>query len=85
MTGESKDRLLEHVSELKPDTQNPADCVADGKLLSYDSLTAETSYFWFLLCQHIRQQGVDFEDVLEQILPEMSAFCDYIQRYGKFI
>ena len=49
--------------------------------IGYENLDAETSLYWRCLGEHLRSQGVDGEELLDELLPEMSGFCDYIQGY----
>ena len=48
-------------------------------MLSYESLTPDTVLYWYMLSKHIKDLGHEYEEMLEQLLPEMSTFCEYIQ------
>jgi len=51
------------------------------KLITYDKLTPEISFFWFMLCKHLKSMGDHGEMMLQQLLPELTNFCEYIKLY----
>lgn len=68
--------LREHIKTLRGDSEN------EGVLgISPDKLDSETAFYWCNLGQHLKSLGVEGEELLDKLLPEVSGFCDYIQRY----
>lgn len=51
----------------------------DVKIISCNSLTPEITYFWYMLCKHLKEMGVQGEILLQQLLPELTHFCEYIK------
>lgn len=49
--------------------------------IKYETLDAETAFYWRCLGEHVKTMGVDGEELLDELLPEVSGFCKYIQRY----
>lgn len=49
--------------------------------INYKSLDAETAFYWRCLGEHAKFMGVDGEELLDELLPEVSGFCKYIQGY----
>jgi len=49
--------------------------------INYKSLDAETAFYWRCLGEHAKSMGVDGEELLDELLPEVSGFCKYIQEY----
>lgn len=53
---------------------------ADGPVrINYEALDAETAFYWRCLGEHAKSMGVDGEELLDELLPEVSGFCKYIQ------
>ena len=50
--------------------------------INYDTLDAETAFYWRCLGEHVKSMGVDGEELLDELLPEVSGFCKYIQGYA---
>lgn len=50
--------------------------------INYDTLDAETAFYWRCLGEHAKSMGVDGEELLDELLPEVSGFCKYIQGYA---
>ena len=51
----------------------------ERRLVPYDKLTAETAMYWRVLAQYLRQEGN--EDCLEDLLPELTPFCQYVRHF----
>ncbi|XP_078359066.1 condensin complex subunit 3-like [Oculina patagonica] len=49
--------------------------------ISYEALDVETAFYWRCLGEHFKSMGVDGEELLDDLLPEVSEFCKYIQGY----
>lgn len=49
--------------------------------IKYDTLDAETAFYWRCLGEHVKSMGVDGEELLDELLPEVSGFCKYIQGF----
>ncbi|CAH3143074.1 unnamed protein product [Porites lobata] len=49
--------------------------------IKYETLYAETAFYWRCLGEHVKTMGVDGEELLDELLPEVSGFCKYIQGY----
>lgn len=50
-----------------------------AKCVPLDKLTVERSLYWFSLAEFCSNND-DFEDHLENVLPDLSIFCDYVTR-----
>ena len=51
-----------------------------SKLLSRGLMNSEEVFYWSCLCRYLHGRGVEGQEGLEIILPNLSEFCDYIQR-----
>lgn len=49
--------------------------------IKYETLDAETAFYWRCIGEHVKTMGVDGEELLDELLPEVSGFCKYIQGY----
>lgn len=49
------------------------------KMISCKSLTPEITYFWYMLCKHLKEMGAEGEIMMQQLLPELTNFCQYIK------
>ena len=49
------------------------------RLVPYENLTAEIAIYWRVLAQYLRQK--EEEECLENLLPELTPFCQYVRRY----
>ena len=49
------------------------------KLIPYEKLTPETAMYWRVLTKYLRDEGA--EDCLEELLPELTPFCQYVRHY----
>lgn len=49
--------------------------------VSYETLDAETAFYWRCLGEHFKSMGIDGEALLDELLPDVSGFCKYIQGY----
>ena len=70
------ENLQEYINLLKEmgeETNGPV------KLVTYDKLTPEISFFWYMLCKHLISMGDVGEVMLQQLLPELTNFCEYIK------
>lgn len=52
--------------------------VLNDKLIDLNQLTWESAMYWQNLVKYVKEKQM--EDYLEQILPEVVFFCDYIQK-----
>ena len=68
------DDLQEYVNLLRKEQEDEGPVRID-----YNSLNAETAFCWRCLGEHAKSMGVDGEQLLDQLLPEVSGFCKYIQ------
>ena len=52
------------------------------KLIPLDKLTPETAMYWRVLAEFLEEQNAPgAEEYLEMIMPELSAFCQYVRKY----
>jgi len=52
------------------------------KLIPLDKLTPETAMYWRVLAEYLEEQKAPgAEEYLEMIMPELSAFCQYVRKY----
>ncbi|XP_037047137.1 condensin complex subunit 3-like isoform X4 [Bradysia coprophila] len=76
-------------------TQNPEDLIAtlsldveenspQLKCIPFDKLTIESSMFWCSLIVFF-QQDERRSDYLERVIPELSIFCKYVEKYNDTI
>ena len=49
--------------------------------ISYEMLNAEKAFYWRCLGEHFKSMAMDGEALLDELLPEVSGFCKYIQGY----
>ncbi|XP_068710176.1 condensin complex subunit 3-like [Montipora foliosa] len=70
------DDLQEYINLLRKEQEDEGPVRID-----YNSLNAETAFCWRCLGEHAKSMGVDGEQLLDQLLPEVSGFCKYIQGY----
>lgn len=49
--------------------------------ISYEVLDAEIALYWRCLGEHFKSMAVDGEALLDELLPEVSVFCKYVQGY----
>ncbi|XP_031571204.1 condensin complex subunit 3-like [Actinia tenebrosa] len=76
LKGMMKEDLQDQISSLKSDTNQ------SGPIsIPYDQLDCETAFYWRCLGEHIKSLGVEGEDLLDLLLPEVSVFCQYVQGY----
>ncbi|KAJ3647227.1 hypothetical protein Zmor_024756 [Zophobas morio] len=68
----SLDSIVQHIS------------VNDEKIILYENLTWEIVLYYRIVVQFLRQSQ-DFEDALNNILPELVHFCRYIKGYCDFM
>ena len=64
-----------------PATTSPT--ASSPKVICMTELCCEEAFYWCQLCRYIHNKGgcgQGVEELLEQILPTTSEFCDYIQR-----
>ncbi|KAI4832025.1 hypothetical protein KUCAC02_015009 [Chaenocephalus aceratus] len=59
-------------------TQNRAQL--DKKLIPVDSLSCENVLYWRALCEFLKAQGDDGEEMLEQVLPDAATYADFLYR-----
>lgn len=58
----------------------------ENNVIAYENLTPESALYWCEICQFLRNKGVDFEEHVEQLLPSLTVFCDYVEVYfNKFL
>lgn len=79
LKGLTVEDLLEHIALLKKGQQDEGPVRID-----YNSLDSETAFYWRCLGEHVKSMGVDGEQFLDELLPEVSGFCTYIQGYVEF-
>ncbi|XP_033976703.1 condensin complex subunit 3 isoform X1 [Trematomus bernacchii] len=53
------------------------------KLIPVDSLSCENVLYWRALCEFLKAQGDDGEEMLEQVLPDAATYADFLYRYLK--
>ncbi|KFO94700.1 Condensin complex subunit 3, partial [Buceros rhinoceros silvestris] len=51
------------------------------KLIPLEDLTAENVLYWRCLCEYLKSKGEGGEDLLEQVLPELAIYADYLLSY----
>lgn len=77
LTGLPKEDLKVYAESLKKGQED------EGPVrINYDTLDAETAFYWRCLGEHAKSMGVDGEELLDELLPEVSGFCKYIQGYA---
>ncbi|XP_044749258.1 condensin complex subunit 3-like isoform X2 [Coccinella septempunctata] len=54
--------------------------INENKLIPYENLNWETSNYWRILVQYIKNT-LNLEDKIEDILPELVHFCKYIEGF----
>ena len=69
----ANEALLVHVKSLKEFMEN-------GQTISLQELDCERVLFWQCLVEHCVSLGTKGQDALDLILPEISGFCEYLQR-----
>lgn len=74
--GLPKEDLQVYIEILKKGQEGPVQ-------INYDTLDVETAFFWRCLGEHAKSMGVDGEELLDELLPEVLAFCKYIQGYAQ--
>ncbi|XP_041369483.1 condensin complex subunit 3-like isoform X2 [Gigantopelta aegis] len=57
------------------------DLLDDDKLIPEDKLTCENVMYWRALCENVYKRGVEYEEHLEQILPNCVTFCGYMNKF----
>lgn len=62
------------------DLLNNFDLLTDEHVVSLVSLTAEKVFYWRCLCVYVNSLGTQAEQYLEQLLPNVTAFCLYINK-----
>uniref|UniRef100_A0A7M6DLJ3 Nuclear condensin complex subunit 3 C-terminal domain-containing protein n=1 Tax=Clytia hemisphaerica TaxID=252671 RepID=A0A7M6DLJ3_9CNID len=74
---EKLQEYIKLVKDLGEETNGPV------KLVTFDKLTPEISYFWYMLCKHLIGMGENGELMFQQLLPELTNFCEYIKFYAE--
>lgn len=69
--------LLAHVKALKDSIENGY----GGNTIPLEKLDCERALYWRCLAEHSANLGSKGQDSMDALLPEISAFCEYIQRY----
>jgi hypothetical protein len=72
--GTANDALSFHVKLLKESMGGA------GRTIPLDQLDCDRVVFWQCLVEHCVSLGTNGQDKLDAILPEISEFCEYIQR-----
>ena len=52
----------------------------EGQTIPQEKLDCERALLWQCLVEHCVSLGTKGQDALDMILPEISAFCEYLQR-----
>lgn len=52
----------------------------ENKIIPVQNLTSENTIFWNVLTSNLKDSD-DMEDYLDQILPELTPLCSYIEGY----
>jgi condensin complex subunit 3 len=73
-TAMPKEELQDQIKSLKSDPTLPGPVN-----IPYDDLDCESAFYWRCLGQHIKSLGVEGEDLLDLLLPEVSGYCQYLQ------
>ncbi|MBN3309460.1 CND3 protein, partial [Amia calva] len=55
------------------------------KLIPVAGLTCENALYWRALCEFVRSQGDEGEELLERLVPEPAIFAEYLYGYLKSI
>ncbi|XP_066999991.1 condensin complex subunit 3 isoform X2 [Anabrus simplex] len=63
----------------KPIKEVTSKLVLQDKLLPMEALTSETAFYWRCLAQYLHSH--DETDDLDEIIPELTPFCEYIRQY----
>lgn len=72
-----KEDLQTYINFLKKGQEDEEEPVR----IKYETLDAETAFYWRCIGEHVKTMGVDGEELLDELLPEVSGFCKYIQGY----
>jgi len=51
------------------------------KLIDFEKLNPESAVYWSQLCEYMKTKGADGEVYLDDIMPTVVVFCDYMQEY----
>ena len=54
------------------------------KLIEPDTLTVQSVFYWYELCDYLRSLGSSAEEVLDQLLPLPVFYTAYIRRLLAF-
>lgn len=55
----------------------------DEKLISPEKLTSEHATYWYLLMAYIQKNEEEMGEYMENIFPELTQFCNYIESFLK--
>ena len=74
VVGLTKEELKFYIDSLKKE-QGEQGLVGVG----HETLDAETAFYWRCLGEHFKSIAIDGEALLDELLPDISGFCKYIQ------
>ncbi|EDO49280.1 predicted protein, partial [Nematostella vectensis] len=74
LKGLPKEDLKLKINALKTDPSQ-----AGPVTVNYDALDSETAFYWRCLGQHLKSLGVEGEELLDTLLPEVTAFCQFTE------
>ena len=60
--------------------EEPQEPGSAAKLLSRDYMYSEEVFYWSCLCRYLHSKREEGREGLEQLLPTLSEFADYIHR-----
>ena len=64
------------------DSLTSASTAPTVKLIPLELLRCEEAFYWRCLSHYLHSKGVKGDELLESIVPTISNFCDYIERYA---
>ncbi|KAI0235791.1 Condensin complex subunit 3 [Lamellibrachia satsuma] len=81
-SAETSTQAMETLFKKAPvtDLLNNFDLLTDEHVVSLDALTAEKVFYWRCLCVYVNSLGTQAEQYFEQLLPNVTAFCQYINK-----
>ena len=69
--------LKKHIEALKSFPQEKPNINAVN--ISYERLTPEVAIYWRLLVEHLKSLKDRGDELMDEVLPLASEFCDYVQ------
>lgn len=74
----SESKSIDELIAALPFAQS-TDPTADEKVIPIQNLTIEGALFWMSLVEYIQKKN-DEDDRLEDVICDLSTFCDYVEK-----